>query len=219
MTADYQNNDISLNDALALLLGHSLWQFRRERVDLVDELEQNLADCALALEEARKAGDDEAIEKCSSAANEASQEFERAGDLYTKLCGEIAKIRNDKPSYIVMVEDDPDGRGYDLVLISRQSLLEWADNAKIKVGAAHPPPTRKHTTPLLDLLDELIQEFWEDFDKGNPPKNEAIEKHVIKKYGDFKKRSKTGQSECAVPGLTTNVIKSMYTIMRPIEFR
>lgn len=219
MTADYQNNDISLNDALALLLGHGLWGFRREKVDLVDELERDLADCDLALDESRKSDDEEVTQRCTAAAHEASEEFQRAGKLYTKLCGEIAKIRKDKPSDIVMVDDDPGGKSYDLVLISRQSLIEWADIANIKVGSAHPPPTRKHTTPLLDLMDELIREFWENHDKGNPPKNEQIDAYVRNKYGEWKTEARNGQSECKIPELTENVIKTMRTIMRPVESR
>jgi hypothetical protein len=213
VTADYYKNDISLNDARALLLGHGLWLFRRERVDLLEEYERDLADCSEALDDAKSSGNEEAIEKCSLAAQEASLEFERAGDLYTKLCGEIAKIRKDKPSDIVMVEDDPEGKGYDLVLISRQSLYDWAKSAKIDIGSAHPPPTRTHTTPLLDLLDELIREFWEGYDGGTQPKNEVIYTSIKKKYGDYTK------DECSIPGATENTIKTMCTIMRHPDMR
>lgn len=219
MTADYQKNDLSLNDALALLLGHSLWGFRKERVDLVNELEQSLADCALALEEARKSGDDEAIEKWTAAANEASQEFERAGDLYTKLCGEIAKARKDKLTFIEIVEDDPDGRGYDLVVISRQSLLDWAEHAKINIGSAHPPPTRTHTTPLLDLLDELIQEFWETYEIGRLPTKEAIKTFVKRRYGIEDGDPPSADGPYGFPDLSDKVMASMITMMRPPELR
>ena len=219
MTAYYQKNDISLNDALALLLGHSLWVFRREEFDVFDELERNLADFALALEDARTSGDEEAIQLCTAAAKEANEEIDRAEELYTKLCGEIAKIRNDQPSVIVMVEDDPDGRGYDLVLISRQSLLDWADSVEIKVGAAHPLPVRTHTTPLLDLLDELVREFWEDYEGRPLPRKYDIEAHVKKRYGDWTKKTAKGQSECDIPDLSSKVLDSMITMMRPPALR
>ena len=127
MTADYHKNDVSLNEALALLLHgpNGLWQFRREEVDILEELERNLACCALDLEEAKAAQQDKKAEQYQIEAAEAAAEFDRAGELYTRLCGEVAKIRNGKQSAIEITRDDPDKHGYDLVLISRQSLLDF----------------------------------------------------------------------------------------------
>lgn len=221
MTADYQKNDISLNDALALLLGYSLWEFRREKVDLIDELEQSLAHLAWALEDAKQSGDETALTHWTAAASEAAQEFKCAGDLYTKLCGEIAKIRSGKPSDIVVVDDDPKGCGYDLVIISRQSLLDWAGNANINVGPAHPPPTRGHTTPLLDLLDELIREFWEgcEYERGRLPTKDMIKAYVREKYADGDATPTAAQSTYGIPDLSDKVLDSMITMMRPPELR
>ena len=219
MTADYYNNDISLNDTLALMLGYNLWEFRREKVDLLDHLERNLADCCHVLDEAKSAENDEAIEKCTLAAQEASQELKRAGDLYTKLCGEIAKVRQGKPSSLLIVEDDSEGTGYDLVRIARQSLHDWASQAEIKVGPGAPPPTRKHTTPLLELLDELIGEFWEEHELGRLPTQDIIKAYVRDKYGEWVASRRNNQEECIIPDLSDKVIESMITIMRPPKLR
>ena len=215
MTADYYRNDITPNDTLARLLGLNLWEFRTERIDLLSELDRSLGYCATELEEAQKDGDEDAIKRCTIAVEEASQEFEHAGELYTKLVGEIAKARQGKPTLIVIVKDEPDDTNYDLVRISRQSLLDWIDGAKIKVGAAHPPPTRKHTTPLLDLLDELIGEVWEEYDGGTLPKKDAIIADVKKKYGDWTVKKDNGESECRIPDLSGKVMDSIITMMRP----
>ena len=109
--------------------------------------------------------------------------------------------------------------GYDLVRISRQSLYDWADDAKIIVGTAHPPPTRKHTTPLLELLDELIGEFWEGPREGPLPTKDMIIAHVKEKYGDWTTKKDNGESGCDIPGLSGKVMDSMITMMRPIDTR
>jgi hypothetical protein len=219
MTDDYRLNDISLNEALAILLGKSLWRIRHENYDFLSELEKSLADAVYALEAAQESGDPDKIHACEQAVDQADRAYENAGELYTKLAGEIAKARKLKPTLIWIVLDDNE-RSYDTVRISRQSLLDWASEAKIKiVGIAPPPPTRTHTTPLLALLDELIQEFWEGYDEDKPPKNEAIKKFVEITYGDWKKTANSGPSHCTVTGASDTVIDAMCTMMRPPEVK
>ncbi|MCP5205229.1 MAG: hypothetical protein H6992_13825 [Pseudomonadales bacterium] len=219
MTADYLKNDISLNEALALLLGHNLWLFRKERADLLEELERDLADCAGALKDAERAGNQDELEVAREEAAQAKNEIEQAGVLYTKLTGEVAKSRDEQPTVLVVVKDDPALDGYDQVRISRQSLFDWAKQERIKVGSSHPLPTRSHTTPLLELLDELIAEFWEDHDEGHLPENRQIEQYVRDKYGDWRVAARASTDQCRIPGVSAKVIEAICTIMRPVDLR
>jgi hypothetical protein len=219
MSFDYYKNDLSVNDALALLLGMNLRQLRRGRVELLEELERDLADCCTALAEAKETGDEAAIEDISTAVEEAGRDFKYGGELHTKLVGEIAKARKDKPTPIVITHDDPEDKDYDFVSLARQSVLDWADHAKIKVGLTPPPPTRKHTTPLLDLLDELIQEFWEDYEIGRLPTKEAIKTHVKRKCGVGDGDPPSADGPYGFPDLSNTVIEAMITMMRPPELR
>jgi hypothetical protein len=213
MTTDYHDNDISLNDALSLLLGYDLRIMRTSGLDILDSNYEDYCADIDDLEQARKSRDLVALEHFTLEVEKSGHEFERAGKLYTKLIGEIAKIRLGKESLIVMIYDAPSMTDYSSVIISRQSLYDWAEDANIKVGSAAPPPTRKHTTPLLNLLDELIQEFWEGYDGGVPPKNEVIKTYISKKYGDW-----NGEG-CTIPGASDPTIKAICTIMRPVELR
>ena len=53
MEADYYKNDLSVNDAITQLLGLNLRQLRRNRIDLLDEIERDVVDCRVDLTEAR----------------------------------------------------------------------------------------------------------------------------------------------------------------------
>lgn len=216
MTADYMNSDVSVNDSLALLLGKNLWLHRREGFNALQELERAFADrCEdLELAQTQSPEDEDLIHRRIEAVEIAEALLDRAGELHTKLTGEIAKFRNKHATKIVITVESPDGRSYDEVMFSRQSLLDWAASANIKVGAA-PHPTRRHSTRLLELLDELIAEFWEDHDPKRPPMNEAIRKHVQVKYGAWTKEELEEYGECDIPDLSDTVMKAMCTMMRP----
>jgi hypothetical protein len=145
MLFDYYKNDLSVNDALALLLGLDFRQFRRQEIDILDVLKGEVFDCHADLEKAREAGDAVAIKDISLVEQEANQKLQRAGNLRTKLVGEIDKARKDKPTLILIVKDETWGDiEHDFVRISKQSLYDWAEHAKIKVGSA-PPPTYPET--------------------------------------------------------------------------
>jgi hypothetical protein len=220
MIIEYYKNDLLVKDALALLLGLNLRQFRRNEIDLLDILKGDVWDCRADLEKAREAGDAAAIKNITLAEQEAIQEVERIGALRIKLVGEIDKARKDKPTLILIVKDDiPGDSEHDFVRISKQSLYDWAEHAKIKVGSAPPPPTRQHTTPMLELLDELIIEFWENYDGGRTPKKETIMTYVGKKHGDWKTMRGNTQRECDIENLSDTVINAMITMMRPPELR
>jgi hypothetical protein len=219
MNLDYYKNDLSVNDALALLLGMNLRQLRRGRVELLEELERDLADCCTALAEAKETGDEVAIKDISMAVEEAGRDFKYAGELHTRLVGEVAKARKDKPTPIVIAHDDPEDKDYDFVILARQSVLDWADIAKIKVGSAPPPPTRKHTTPLLDFLDELIQEFWEDYEIGSLPSTLFIKARVKEKCGVRDGDPPSADGPYGFPDLSDKVLESMITMMRPPGLR
>lgn len=88
-----------------------------------------------------------------------------------------------------------------------------ADCTNIPSGSAPPPPTRTHSTPLLDLLDELSLEFWEHYEGGVQPKNEMILAYIRCKYGDWTK------GECNIPGASTIVFKQMCNMMRGADMR
>jgi hypothetical protein len=214
MIIEYYKNDLLVTEALALLFGLNLRQFRRNEGDLLDILKSDVWECRENLKVATQICDTEAITAITLAQQEAIQEVERIGELRIKLVGEIDKARKDKPTLILIVKDDlPGDNEHDFVRISKQSLYDWAEHAKIKVGSAPPPPTRKHTTPLLELQDELIREFWEGYDGGSPPINELFFAYIRTEYGDWN----TG--ECSIPGASDIIFEKMCAIMRPVDLR
>lgn len=221
MIIEYYKNDLLVKDALALLFGLNLRQFRRNEIDLLDILKGDVWDCREDLKKAREASDEEAIKNITLAEQEAIQEVERIGALRIKLVGEIDKARMDKPTLILIVKDDiPGDSEHDFVRISKQSLYDWAEHSKIKVGSAPPPPpTRKHTTPMLELLDELTGVFWEEYELGRLPSHAAIKAYVREKYGDWKTVRGNTQRECDIENLSDTVINAMITMMRPPGLR
>jgi hypothetical protein len=220
MIIEYYKNDLLVTEALALLFGLNLRQFRRNEGDLLDILKSDVWDCRQNLKMATQIGDTEAITAITLAQQEAIQEVERIGELRIKLVGEIDKARMDKPTLILIVKDDlPGDNEHDFVRISKQSLYDWAEHAKIKVGSAPPPPTRKHTTPLLELLDELIGEFWEGYDGGPLPSGTLITAWVKEKYGHTEGDTPKAKGTYGFPDLSNTVMKAMVTMMRPPELR
>ena len=131
MSTDHYKNDLSVNDALALLLGLDLDRIRRGGFDyLLDEIEADLAYAASSVEEAIESGVEEKIELAEERADKVAKLYGDAIALHTKLVGEIAKARRNLSALLVITRDgSPPAADYSDVYISRQSLFDWAQAA------------------------------------------------------------------------------------------
>ncbi len=89
------------------------------------------------------------------------------------------------------------------------SLLEWGESIGLEIAGwkFHPRWRRKgdrrFSTPYLEIIDEVIREFYEEggkyYDPNKPPKNEEIEYFI-------------GERE---PNLSPSVLGSICTILKP----
>jgi len=79
------------------------------------------------------------------------------------------------------------------IMFMQYSVYEWAlDNHDIEIrewarpGTIRPRRARKYTTKLLEILDAIIEEFYEDVDPQHPPKNAAIIAWVEREFPNEK---------------------------------
>ena len=92
------------------------------------------------------------------------------------------------------------------------SVYDWAlDQHGIEVqewarpGSFRPRRERKHSTTLLNILDEAIAEFWEDYDPNQPSPNIAVTAWLREKF----------PAEVDSNLLSSKVIEAMCKIMKP----
>lgn len=175
MSNDY-DIDLTVNDALALLLDLSLDRVRQDGSPwLLEEYRNSVSVAAGTLEDAKEQDiDEKTIEKLEADATIASNRHDQAVHYYTLLVGEITKIRQGLPSKLLLVEDTADSpMDYSNTVISRASFLEWSrglpawdsDDAQPKDASNQPSPKdgkftnldkEKHQVTIAFLL-ELIQ--------------------------------------------------------------
>ena len=91
MRPDKNRSDLDVNEALALLLGRDLLQFRQDNDVLIDELEREASICLSFLTAARETNDMAKIEAASLAEQKASDDLKLAFALRVKLNSEIGR--------------------------------------------------------------------------------------------------------------------------------
>jgi hypothetical protein len=156
----HDRNNVCIEEALGLLMGIQCMLFIGSRPRVRAQLEGASGRCFTDLREAESTGDEERIRQCTIAVDSADQAYRHAEKLYTLLCGEVAKIRQGRPSEIVIVRDKKKSEDYDRVLISRQSVLDWADKAITLPEAMI--ETRKNLTEFPDSPQALaVEKTWD----------------------------------------------------------
>lgn len=93
--------------------------------------------------------------------------------------------------------------------VIRSDFKEWAIAMEINPVFLFPKnmpqksnnTRRKHTTEYLEIMEEAIQEFWENHDPNRPPKKDQVVSWLEQK------------------GLSTSLAESMDTIIRTPEAR
>ena len=175
MPDDY-DVDLTVNDALALLLGLDLDHIRGGRFDsLLHELKRSIGLAATDLEGADTAGcDEQKIEALKAKLDKASERYDEGMHYYILLVGEITRIRQGFSSRLVLVKDDADSPlDYSGAVISRASFLDWSQDlpawshngSKHENAQDHQSPTNEKFTKLdkekhqvtIALLLELIK--------------------------------------------------------------
>lgn len=92
-------------------------------------------------------------------------------------------------------------------IVTRQALQDWATAKGIKPVFLFPEcispkscgSQRKHATEYLEIMEEAIQEFWENHEPTRPPKKELVVAWLTNK------------------GISKRIAASMDTIMRTPE--
>lgn len=77
----------------------------------------------------------------------------------------------------------------------------------------------EHTTPLINLIDELIAKFWVNHDPDKPPTKSLIRQHIVTNYGDWKRSSVKHPRGCTIPGLSSTTFNAICSIMRPPDYK
>jgi hypothetical protein len=120
--------DLTVNDALALLMDLSLNHIRSSGFDfLLDELEQDLSRSIGYAERELPAPSIEKFIRILERTDKAAKRVHEGLHYYSLLIGEIAKIRHGILSTLLLVHDEATSpMDYTGVIISRASFMEWS---------------------------------------------------------------------------------------------
>ncbi len=120
------------------------------------------------------------------------------------LISEIGLIKNGYDSVLRL--DEPNSISGRIIT---PSLLEWGERIGFEITGwkFHPRWRRKEerrfSTPYLEIIDEVIREFYEEggknYDPNKPPKNEEIKTFIHERE----------------PDLSPKVVESICTILKP----
>ena len=123
--------------------------------------------------------------------------------------GEIRARRSDNNHLLIITQDDPT-KPIQQVRLSKISVAEWASkNARIDISEwkkIEVRSARTHSTELLEVLNAVIEEFWENRDKNERPTyRDAVLAWMKEQFPEL----------VSIGILSEKMQESIYTITRP----
>ncbi len=200
-----ENIWLTTDEGLALLIGLDILP---EKLDAFDILNAFLEDAEVALENADINISKAQKQRLTGKVEIAKYRLQQANSIENYLRIEIENIQNNNLESILEINNkNPQIR------ISKNSLRNWSKHnfGICFLEETNNVPTyieRKHSSKLLDILDETIVTFWENVDADRPPTNELIKQHWKNKYPGYLQIGKYHL-------LSDKVQESMLKIMKP----
>lgn len=208
--------DISAQEALDRILGDTTYidgeitdEFKFSENDYIEDRELNYSNAV------RRNEPSEIIQERKNELEKAKEYIKQRSNIASLFFSEIVAVRAQKSNknLLLRITQDNPIKPIECVRLSKGSVANWAKkHADINIPEWNEQRTKSkqtHTTELLEVMEEVIEEFWENRDKNEDPvKKAAVDAWMQEKFPDMVKKGEP---------LSTKIRDAIYTITRPTD--